>query len=128
MRTALDLTKEERKRYIEAFKKRPPLLEPTFSGMKEREELLKRVHESARILKTKYGARRVILFGSLAYGAWFVSESDVDLAVEGLKDDDYWEAWSMVEELITDRVVDIVQLENVKESLRKEIQQYGVEL
>jgi len=31
-------------------------------------------------------------------------------------------------ELITDRVVDIIQLENVKDSLREEIQQYGVEL
>ncbi len=128
MRTALDLTKEERKRYIEAFKKRPPLPEPTLSEMKEREELLERVRESAKMLKTKYGARRVILFGSLVHGAWFVSESDVDLAVEGLKADDYWEAWRIVEELITDRVVDIVDLENVKESLREEIRQYGVEL
>jgi len=70
MRTALDLTKEEREHYIKAFKKRPPLPEPTLSEMKEREKLLERVRESARILKAKYGARKVILFGSLADGAW----------------------------------------------------------
>jgi len=36
------------------------------------------------VLKSRFGARRVVLFGSLAHAAWFAPHSDVDLAVEGL--------------------------------------------
>ena len=41
------------------------------------------------MLKTHFGARRVVLFGSLTYAAWFIPDSDVDLVVEGLVGDDY---------------------------------------
>ena len=37
--------------------------------------------EAARILKTEFGAYRVVLFGSLAKNASFHQRSDIDLAV-----------------------------------------------
>jgi predicted nucleotidyltransferase len=70
----------------------------------------------------------VVLFGSLAHMAWFMPDSDVDLAVEGLAGDDYWEAWRQVEEIIGDRPVDLSEIEMVGESLRRAIQRHGVEL
>ncbi len=36
--------------------------------------------QAAQILKDKFGATRVIAFGSLAHGAWFHARSDIDLA------------------------------------------------
>jgi len=80
------------------------------------------------VLKTRFSARRVVLFGSLAHAAWFMPDSDVDLAVEGLAGDDYWQAWRLVEEIIGDRPVDLIDIETVGESLQRAIQRYGVEL
>ena len=94
----------------------------------ERARLLARVREAAAVLKARFGVRRVVLFGSLAHGAWFVPDSDVDLAVEGLASIDYWRAWRLVEEIIGDRLVDLIEIEKAGESLRRAIECYGIEL
>ena len=80
------------------------------------------------MLKTRFGARRVILFGSLAHAAWFTPDSDVDLVVEGLAGDAYWQAWRLVEEIIASRPVDLIELETAGESLQRAIRRQGVEL
>jgi predicted nucleotidyltransferase len=80
------------------------------------------------VLKTRFGARRVILFGSLAHAAWSTPDSDVDLAVEGLVGEDYWRAWRALEAIIEDRPVDLIETEMAGESLRRAIQRHGVEL
>jgi len=80
------------------------------------------------MLKTRFGARRVVLFGSLAHAAWFMPDSDVDLAVEGLTGDTYWQAWRLVEEIIHDLSVDLIEIETAGESLRLAIQRYGMGL
>jgi predicted nucleotidyltransferase len=77
--------------------------------------------------ETQFGARRIVLFGSLAHSAWFVPDSDVDLAVEGLKGD-FWQAWRQVEEIVGDRQVDFIEIENASNSLQRAIRRYGVEL
>ena len=128
MATALELGREGWKRYIEAHRRRSPLPELTPAQRRERERLLSRVREAAGMLKTRFGARRVVLFGSLAHAAWFAADSDVDLAVEGLSAQEYWEAWRAVEELIRDRPVDLVALETAGESLRRAIERTGIEL
>lgn len=128
MPTALELTREGWKRYLEAARRRPVPSELTPTERRARERLLDRVREAAATVKTRFGARRVILFGSLAHAAWFMPDSDVDLVVEGLVGDDYWQAWRLVEEIIGDRPVDLIEIETVGESLRRAIQRYGVEL
>jgi predicted nucleotidyltransferase len=69
-----------------------------------------------------------VLFGSLAHEAWFAPDSDVDLAVEGLRVEDYWRAWRLVEDIIADRPVDLIDIGAVGDSLRRAIQRYGVEV
>jgi predicted nucleotidyltransferase len=128
MPTALELTSEERRHYFEAVRRRFTTTELTPAERSERERLLERIREAADVLKTRFGARRVVLFGSLAHAAWFTPDSDVDLAVEGLEGDTYWQAWRLLEELIAVRPVDLVELETAKEPLRRAIQRYGVEL
>lgn len=127
MPTALELTPAELKNYQEALRRRtiPRLL--TATERAQREVLLKCVAEAATLLKSKFGAQRVILFGSLAHQAWFVPNSDVDLAVEGLTGD-YWQAWRSVEEIISNRQVDLIEIETASNALRKAIQHHGVEL
>jgi len=49
-------------------------------------EALKDAKKISKILAVKFGAKEVILFGSLAEGKKFDSASDIDIAVKGLKD------------------------------------------
>lgn len=128
MPTALELTGEGWKSYLEAVRHRPAPPGPMPAQRRERERLLARIREAAGALKARFGIRRVMLFGSLAHEAWFVPDSDVDLAVEGLAGDDYWQAWRLVEEVIVDRLVDLIEIEMAGESLRRAIERYGVEL
>jgi len=45
-----------------------------------------------------------------------------------LSPDDYWKAWRMIETIIEDRMVDLIEIERVGESLREVIESDGVEL
>lgn len=128
MVTARDLTREEWKRYRGAASHREEAPVLTREEQQAREQLLERVRAAATLLKSRYAARRVILFGSLAHAAWFAPDSDVDLVVEGLAATDYWQAWKGVEEVVGDRPVDLIEVEAVGESLRRAIERYGVEL
>lgn len=128
MTLALDLTPTDLKRYRDAARRRAAARTLTPADAAARDDLLKRVRSAAAILRTRYGAKRVILFGSLAHEAWYAADSDVDLAVEGLADDAIWRAWRAVEEIIGDRPVDLVEVETARESLRSAIERTGVRL
>ena len=128
MPTVLELGREGWRPYLEAARRRRVPAEESAEESLERERLLARVREAAEALKARFGVKRVVLFGSLAHAAWFVPDSDVDLAVEGLAVTDYWRAWRMVEEIIGDRPVDLIEIETASESLRRAIERYGVEL
>jgi len=128
MPTALELTREGWKSYLEAARHRPAPSELTPAERRAREQLLDRVREAAAALKTRFGARRVVLFGSLAHAAWFAPDSDVDLVVEGLAGEDYWQAWRLVEEIVGNRPVDLIEIEMAGNSLQQAIRRYGVEL
>lgn len=128
MPTALELAREGWKPYLEGARRRPAPPEPTPAEQGERARLLARVRQAAEALKARFEVKRVVLFGSLAHAAWFAPDSDVDLAVEGLAEADYWEAWRLVEEVIGDRLVDLIEIEKAGASLRRAIERYGVEL
>ena len=128
MPTALKLGREGWRPFLAALSRRPAHSGPTLSERSERLRLLKRIRNAAAVLKAEFGARRVILFGSIAHEAWFTSDSDVDLAVEGLKGETYWQAWKAAEDIIRDRPVDLIELEDSGDSLRQAIRRHGVEL
>jgi len=128
MPTALELTREGWKHYVEAASRRSEPVAVSPEVEETRKQLLTRVHKAAAALKSRFAVRRVVIFGSLAHAAWLVPNSDVDLAVEGLAPKDYWQAWRMVEEMISDRPVDLVEIEAVGESLRQAIERDGIDL
>jgi len=128
MATALELTREGWQPYLQGAQRRSPAPLTAVSVQRERERILGLVREAAEVLKSRFKVRRVILFGSLARIEWFYPQSDVDLAVEGLTGDDYWDAWRVVEEIITDRPVDLVDVETASRSMLDAIERYGTEL
>ncbi len=82
---------------------------------------------AAELLRREFGAARVVVFGSLAHGAWFHERSDIDLAVAGMRDEDYWRADVALERLDRSFEFDLVTIESAPPRLLAEIQQ-GVEL
>jgi predicted nucleotidyltransferase len=123
MPTALELPRSAWRSYLKAAQRRSAAR----TGRRD-ELLLSRIREAAQMLKTRFGVRRVLLFGSLTYDIDFRSDSDVDLAVEGLPGSAYWEAWRCVEALMGDRPVDLIEVEVASSSLRDAIERQGVEL
>ena len=127
MATALELGPEGWKPYLDGLKNRPePVLSP--EQIAERDRLIEKAREAAAMLKSKYGAKRVILFGSLAHKEWSHQRTDVDLAVEGLPDEVFYRAWGEADEMIPGRHMDIVSIASAKPSIREAIQRHGVEL
>ncbi len=81
----------------------------------------------AQMLVNKYGAKRVLLFGSLARRRPLRPDSDIDLAVEGMSPEAYYK---IVGDLQTTsgRVIDLIRLENVRPATRKIILLEGISL
>jgi len=96
------------------------------SGGKSREERRAEALEIAdactRVLKERFGARAVYLFGSARGDAPWHSDSDLDLAVEGLSGKEIWQAEAELERVAPDWLeVDLVPLERVYPEVRARI-------
>ncbi|MDH3602078.1 MAG: nucleotidyltransferase domain-containing protein, partial [Candidatus Tectomicrobia bacterium] len=76
----------------------------------------------ADLLQERFGAKRVIPFGSVVgQGTWHAG-SDLDLAVEGVAPEQFFRAWSTLRELLPPGLeVDLVALEQASEVLRARI-------
>ena len=59
---------------------------------KRKEVAWKLAREAAEMLKRKYGAARVVVFGSLVRETGFTPWSDIDLAVWGIVAEDFYHA------------------------------------
>lgn len=87
-----------------------------------RQQALTVVEQCARIMIERFGARRVIPFGSvMGDGPWH-EDSDLDLAVEGLSSDALWEAERQLETIVPSWLqVDLVPLEQAYPEVRVRI-------
>lgn len=80
-----------------------------------------RLPAAVRALVERHGARRVVLFGSLAEGRAH-GRSDIDLAAEGIAPERYLAACVDVEEAIgRDVRTDLIRIERAKGLLRDDI-------
>jgi len=86
--------------------------------------------ESAALLKSRYGAARVVAFGSIERERGFTPWSDLDLAAWGMAPAVYYEALGDAMELGSEQglKVDLVDMAHCPSLLRQEIEQEGVEL
>ena len=84
--------------------------------------------QAARCLRSEFGARRVLVFGSLSNKDWFHQWSDIDLAVWGVPPERYYSSVAMVTGLSPFFKVDLVDPEKCSLGLRACIEREGVEL
>lgn len=95
--------------------------------MKERQQRgLEVASECARILKEEFGAHKVVLFGSLLNHERMTWLSDIDLAVWGLPEMDFFKAGAAIERG-HDFPIDLVEVQHAKHYILKAIEQ-GIEL
>jgi len=85
-------------------------------------------HKVGGLLKAKYGATRVVLFGSLAHGAWFTPRSDIDIYVEGISAARFFEAEADIQEISQKFKVDLVDSKECSPELLSKIEEEGIDL
>jgi predicted nucleotidyltransferase len=92
------------------------------TNVQQQEALAFATRCAQQILRDRFRARRVILFGSVVgHGTWHPG-SDLDLAVEGIPPEQFFQAWAALRELLPPGLnVDLVDLEHAGEALRARI-------
>ena len=90
--TALDLPPKALKKYrpLDAIKKRRAKYSAEIVSRRRR--AMSAARKAAKLLKTEFGAKEVILFGSLARRGSFSLYSDIDLAVRGIVPEKFFAA------------------------------------
>ncbi len=96
------------------------------------ERIRSRAMDSAKkvavLLKEKYGAKRVILFGSITRKAYLHEGSDIDLLVEGIKKDELLHAGFDACVVAAPFDVDIIPLETAHKEIVDAAKEKGMEL
>jgi uncharacterized protein len=88
-----------------------------------------RVPELATVLKSQFGATRIVIFGSLATPETFTHWSDIDLAAWGIVPERFYEAVATLNELSSDIKVDLVDPERCgSKGLRQMVEAEGVDI
>lgn len=87
-----------------------------------REQALEIAKRAEEILKTRFGATRVIVFGSARGDSPWHEGSDLDLAVEGLPKENFWDVYyAMMDALPSKLDFDLVKIENASPELARRI-------
>lgn len=87
---------------------------------------LRKAKDCAEVLKKEFGATRVILYGSVLHPDIFTLHSDIDLAVEGVKESEFYYAGARVDAVAGDIPVDLTPLEDTKPYILKSIEEEGI--
>ena len=84
--------------------------------------------QAAEILKKSYMAEKVLLFGSLLHKEEFDFNSDIDLAVSGIPDNQFYHAAGTIMQITTPFEVDLVDVNDCRKSIKEMIESEGMEL
>lgn len=82
--------------------------------------------QAAALLRERFGANQVVVFGSLVRRELFYPQSDVDLAVWGLDERRYYRAVADLLALDPAIEIDLVMVEDAPFTLRASIEREGV--
>ena len=126
--TALDLTPEELKKYrpLEFIRKRRAETRVEVASRRRRAMIAAR--KAAKLLKVKFGAKEVILFGSLARRGGFTLYSDIDLAVRGIDPLRFYAAGAAIDHVSMEFKIDLVDPKECSPAMLAEIEKDGKSL
>lgn len=118
------MDKAELRTYVEAYDRRVAAREA--ARRRQAQAARARVAELARICRS-FGATRVRLFGSLVterYGA----TPDIDLAIDGVPPERYFELWAALDRAEPPLPVDLVDTAIAPASLLQRLEREGVDV
>ena len=92
---------------------------------RERRQVLSSVRNILEELAPEYGFSKAYIFGSIVKPGRFRRNSDVDIAVFDLKDEDFFRLMAEISRTL-ERNVKICQMETIDEWLRKRMEAEGV--
>ena len=123
--TALDLPPEALKKYrpLDAIRERRAKFSAEIASRRRRAMSVAR--KAAKLLKTEYGAKEVVLFGSLARRGSFSLYSDIDLAVRGIAPEKFFAASAAIERVDVNFQIDLAELETCPPAVLKNIEKDG---
>ena len=123
MHTAADLTPEEFERYRAAARRRA---EEDRAALRAREvRAWEHAREAAALLRGRFGAERVAVFGSLVHEGAFTEWSDVDIAVWGLRPEDTFRALGAVMDLSAEIELSMVDMAMCRPTIAAVIERVG---
>ena len=127
-KTASELSREELRSYrpwlnMERHRKDPEVAI-------RRDDAWKVARVAAGLLKKRFGATRVVVFGSLARKTVFTQWSDIDLAVWGIAPEEYYSAAGAAMDIGLDKGirVDVVDPGDCGQQFLEDIEQEGIDL
>jgi predicted nucleotidyltransferase len=121
-KTALSLTEEELKEY------RISQSETDIVDHERLEKAWNVAVRAAQLLRQKFGASKVKVFGSLSHQLWFTRWSDIDLAVWGIQHDEFYRAVAAVTGLDAEFQIDLVDAEHCSPAVHQSIEQEGKDI
>lgn len=127
-RTALDLSPREWQAYRPGAPADTQPTSQTARSERRRRQAWRVARRAARLLREKYGASRVVLFGSLAHDAWFTPWSDIDLAAWGIPPEHFYGAVAAITGLSPTFRIDLVDPDACRSALRATVEREGIEV
>lgn len=121
-KTALELSPEEWKQFSLPQRSITPEIKVRW------EQAWELMPKLAQLLREKYGAEKVQVFGSAIELKYFSMTSDIDLAVWGMPASQYFLAATAADEFDEAFRVDVVDVRFCRPSLLKVIQAEGIDL
>lgn len=125
-KTALDLTPEQLHAYHPARRAAGAVENPSTDDRWKRAREVAR--QAASLLRDRFGATRVVVFGSLTRRTWFTARSDIDLAVWGIPPEHFYRAAGAVCSLSSEFDVDLVDPDACPPAIYRNIEREGIDL
>lgn len=127
MPTALEMKPEEWRKYKPGRESTTRVARGKYLE-ERRAKALELAKKASFLLRERYGAKRVVVFGSLAGTKAFSAWSDIDLAAWGIAPDKFFSAVAAVTGLSPDFKIDLVEPDTCRETIRTSIEKHGVEI
>ena len=124
--TVRTLSQDELEHYRQALKTRKRAISDDLRARHKRAWDI--AHQAADLMKTEYGATKVVAFGSLAEIDLFHARSDIDLAVWDLSAGDYFRAVGVLQSLSPAFSIDLVDFDDASAALQEVIIRQGIEI
>ena len=125
-KTAAELTPEDMARYREGARKQQRLMDQQIRQRLEKARITAR--QAAAFLRERFQVERVVLFGSVAVPDLFHARSDIDLAVWGLDEREYFRVVGLLQAINPEFSIDLILFTEAPDMLQEAILKEGVNL